>query len=350
MKDTKTGAQIRAERLYRVEEGDFVYNRLFAWKGSFAVATAENAGCYVSNEFPCFHVELAKLDPKYLWFYFKRESAWNETLGLSYGATPTSRNRLKEANLLSMQIPLPPLAEQRRIVARIEALAARAEAARELREQVMAEVEALIHSALRASLKHIDGWDIKPISECSKMSTGKTPPSERDEYYGGQIQWYTPGDLGFHKKLGISPRTLSQLAIDEGKATIYEPGTILLVAIGASLGKVGLAQELCSSNQQITGIKFDPGIVPEYGFWWIRRLYDDLRAKASQATLPIINQRKIGTLEIVIPPLPEQHRIVAHLDALQAKITAVQQHQAATQVRLEALLPSILDRAFKGEL
>ena len=115
-KDTKAGSLIRAEYLYRVEEGDFVYNRLFAWKGSFAVATAENAGCYVSNEFPCFHVELARLDPQYLWFYFRREAAWNEALGLSYGATPTSRNRLKQANLLSLQIPLPPLAEQRRIV------------------------------------------------------------------------------------------------------------------------------------------------------------------------------------------------------------------------------------------
>src|SRR5262249_39985 len=51
-KDVKTGAEIQARTLYRVERGHFVYNRLFAWKGSFAIATAENHGCYVSNEFP----------------------------------------------------------------------------------------------------------------------------------------------------------------------------------------------------------------------------------------------------------------------------------------------------------
>src|SRR6266851_7849216 len=61
-KDILTGAGIQAPRVYRVEEGDFVYNRLFGWKGSFALATLENHGCYVSNEFPCFRVNPDKAD------------------------------------------------------------------------------------------------------------------------------------------------------------------------------------------------------------------------------------------------------------------------------------------------
>src|SRR5690348_9975150 len=114
VKDTLPGSQIRADKVFRVEEGDFVYNRLFAWKGSFAVATAANAGCYVSNEFPCFVVNPDKADANFLWRYFSRVSAWEEALGLSTGGTPTSRNRLKEEKFLAMEIPLPPLIEQRR--------------------------------------------------------------------------------------------------------------------------------------------------------------------------------------------------------------------------------------------
>lgn len=53
---------------------------------------------------------------------------------------------------------------------------------------------------------------------------------------------------------------------------------------------------------------------------------------------------------MVKPPLIEQHRIVAYLNSLQAKIKAVKQHQVTTAAALDALLPSILDRAFKGEL
>ena len=99
-KDIKSGSQIQAKNLYRAEQGDFVYNRLFAWKGSFAVASEENHGCYVSNEFPCFLVNQNRIDSRYLWRYFSRAGIWEEAFGLSTGGTPTSRNRLKEDKLL----------------------------------------------------------------------------------------------------------------------------------------------------------------------------------------------------------------------------------------------------------
>jgi hypothetical protein len=54
IKDIKSGSAIQAKQLFSVQKGDFVYNRLFAWKGSFALAGEDVDGCYVSNEFPCF--------------------------------------------------------------------------------------------------------------------------------------------------------------------------------------------------------------------------------------------------------------------------------------------------------
>ncbi len=85
------------------------------------MAVDENDGCIlVSNEFPSFAIDNDILYFKYLWKLFSLDSIWDEALGLSTGGTPTSRNRLKEEKLLAMNIPLPPLEEQRRIVARIE--------------------------------------------------------------------------------------------------------------------------------------------------------------------------------------------------------------------------------------
>ena len=182
------------------------------------------------------------------------------------------------------------------------------------------------------------------------MTTGTTPPSNRSDYYGGPIQWYTPGDLEYQQRLGASSRTLSEVALAERKARMFERGTVLLVAIGGSLGKVALTHERCSANQQITGIKFSAEVLPEYGFWWMRRLGKDLMAAAPQATLPIINQERIAAFEISVPPLAEQRRIVADLDALQAHVDALKKLQAETAAELDTLLPSILDKAFKGEL
>jgi len=133
-KDTKAGSEIQAATLYRVLQGDFVYNRLFAWKGSFALATAENSGCYVSNEFPVFTVREDRLVPQFLALYLTREASWNEALGLSSGGTPTSRNRLKEEKFLAMKIPLPAVEEQRKIAARFTGLTAKIQEAANLTE------------------------------------------------------------------------------------------------------------------------------------------------------------------------------------------------------------------------
>ncbi len=147
-KAEKTGAEIQANTLFEVNTGDFIYNRLFAWKGSFAVASEEHNGCFVSNEFPCFEADHDRLDPRFLWLFFSRQKAWSEALGLSSGSTPTSRNRLKEDQFQRMVIPLPPLPEQRRIVARIEELAAKIEEAHRLRRQSEGSAQALLRSTL----------------------------------------------------------------------------------------------------------------------------------------------------------------------------------------------------------
>jgi len=66
--------------------------------------------------------------------------------------------------------------------------------------------------------------------------------------------------------------------------------------------------------------------------------------------MPKISQSKPEALPVPIPPLPEQRRIVAELDTLQAEIEALKLLQAETAAELDALLPAVLERAFKGEL
>jgi type I restriction enzyme S subunit len=123
LKETKLGSEIQAKTLYRVEQGDFVYNRLFAWKGSFAIASAAVHGCHVSNEFLCFGIiDQQRVLPDYLHAYFSRESTWDEVKTLSTGSTPTSRNRLKESRFLGLRLPLPSPDEQKRFVSLIAEL------------------------------------------------------------------------------------------------------------------------------------------------------------------------------------------------------------------------------------
>ncbi|MHB8438499.1 MAG: HsdM family class I SAM-dependent methyltransferase [Acidimicrobiales bacterium] len=107
VKHVKSGAEIKAEKLFRVQQGDFVYNRLFAWKGSFAEVREDVAECVVSGEFPTFEITDSRVRPGFLWAYFAQPKLWDFIESLSTGTTSTSRLRLKEARFLRFEVPLP---------------------------------------------------------------------------------------------------------------------------------------------------------------------------------------------------------------------------------------------------
>src|SRR5690606_2739317 len=99
VREEKRGAEIKAGKLFRVESGDLIYNRLFAWKGSFALLGSSFSGCYVSGEFPVFrpkaHVDYADDELlRYLYYAFSSPTFWTAVERLSTGSTTTSRLRL----------------------------------------------------------------------------------------------------------------------------------------------------------------------------------------------------------------------------------------------------------------
>lgn len=341
------GTTLKMKRHQIAKAGQVILSEIWGKKGAISFVPIDGDGALCTSHFFLFDVRCDKIDPKWLQAIFSANYLQGQLDAEAKGTTGYAAVRPK--HLLAAKIPLPPLSEQKRIVARLEELAEKIEEARGLRQQTVAEEESLIVSCL-LHLTTQAHWEQKHIADCSEMSTGTTPPSERSDYFGGPLQWYTPGDLNGQRQLGRSSRTLSEAAIRDKKTRLFVAGTVLLVAIGGSLGKVGLAHERCSANQQITGIKFNAEIQPEFGFWWMRRLSKDLMDAAPQATLPIINQTRIGQFQIVIPPLSEQRRIVAYLDGLQAKVDALKRLQYETAAELNAMLPSVMDKAFKGEL
>jgi type I restriction enzyme S subunit len=402
-KHSKPGSQIRAKYVYRVEQGDFVYNRLFAWKGSFAIATQENDGCHVSNEFPCFVIDRERLDGQYLWYYFSRASAWNEALGLSSGGTPTSRNRLKEARLLAMHIPLPPLAEQRRIVARIEELAAKVEAAQALRQQAVEEADALWLSALDTAFRpDAVPTDVKEdasilLARQAKVHAktfnpryNRAHPGRPSIYPKGLYQlpptwvWTDFGTVLTHLVdcvndtpdfadsptglLGLKSTNVRPYELDLSQRWYVTPedfngwnrreaplaGDIILTR-EAPMGKACILPEgvrVCLTQRLLLLRTDETFVAAKYVLHYINspHFQNQVLDVCRGLTTPHIRVKDAPRIRMPLAPRREQRRIVNCLDRLQAKVEGVKDHQAATAAALDALLPSILDRAFKGEL
>src|SRR3990172_4311239 len=179
-KDHTYGRDIKAPKVYRVEEGDFVYNRLFAWKGSFGTVSPKDSGKYVSNEFPCFTIDSQRLDPYFLWYYFSRRSIWSYIKTKSSGTSRTSRLRFKQTDFLKIQILLPPFEEQKYIVSVLDTFANRIKLATSKISESLKEAKVLrIASAMKVfeELAKI-GCPNSNLDDVADIIMGQSPPGK----------------------------------------------------------------------------------------------------------------------------------------------------------------------------
>jgi type I restriction enzyme, S subunit len=120
VREERDGSQIKG-KCYPLQPGLLVYNRLFAWKQSFAMVTPQFEGVVVSNEFPQFEVDEKLARTEFVTLICASAKFAEVALMRSTGSTTVSRNRLREIDFLDLEIPLPPLPEQDRIVVQHEA-------------------------------------------------------------------------------------------------------------------------------------------------------------------------------------------------------------------------------------
>jgi type I restriction enzyme M protein len=151
-RETVTQETSKATTFYKVEQGQFIYNRLFAGKGSFATVDPELKDAYVSNEFPLFETNAEELRVDYLKLYFQQRSVWDYVEAVSTGTTK-SRNRWKEEQFLAHRIPLPPLHVQENIVRSVEVIDAQVSALEKEAEALRAVRGALLSGLLDRTIE-----------------------------------------------------------------------------------------------------------------------------------------------------------------------------------------------------
>jgi|GEM_PF-483754 len=147
-----------------------------------------------------------------------------------------------------------------------------------------------------------------------EIQTGKTPPMSNPEYYSSNdIEWIKPSDIGFEKYITASD-WISNKAVKENKATIYKPNTVLIICIGGGIGRLGIVDKICSSNQQITGILFKNEVLAEFVYYFFLSRYKIFEENSSKSTLPIINQKGLGNLDFTCPNISMQKEVVRFLE------------------------------------
>jgi type I restriction enzyme S subunit len=240
------------------------------------------------------------------------------------------------------------LEEQRRIVARIEELAAKIEEARGLRRKGVEEAELLFPSALESLFErnNVD-WRYEKLAEngLATVVAGQHIMAEEYNLSGDGIPYLTgPADFG-DRVAEIKRWTLTP------KSTAL-PGDILLTVKGAGVGKINFAPDIeVAIGRQLMAIRPNPSrLLCEFIYFFLEHKFEHFRSIATATTVPGFKKSDVEELYIPVVDLAEQRDIVDYLDSLQIRIDFLRKIQSETSTELDALLPSILDKAFKGEL
>jgi type I restriction enzyme S subunit len=349
------GSQTKYAQLFRTEAGDIIVNKIWARNGSVAVVSPALAGCFGSGEFPMFTPKTDRLESLWVHWLTKTRNFWEQCDEKSRGTS--GQNRIKPEQFLKIEIPLPPLSEQRRIVARIEELAAQIQEAKELRKQAEEKTEALFVNQIGKIFTQLS-------NTCSPRHFGSFSPHVTSgprnwakHYEQTGLRFYRAQDIGSNGHiLNDSKVFITPPPGDQGRTAKLHDGDLMIVITGATVGRVsvyrqGLEPGFVSQHVAICRLPQDE-IISEFALWGLRGPMGQTQLLGQRygQGKPGLNLTNIRALSLPVPPLLEQRRIVAELDALQAEVDALKRLQTETTAELDALLPAVLDRAFKGEL
>jgi restriction endonuclease S subunit len=314
-------AELKTDRLYKVRAGQFVYNRLFAGNGSFAVVPPSADGLLVSNEFPVFDVDTSILMPEYLLRWFSLPATWEMVAGESTGSTQ-SRSRWKEQQLLAVKVPAPDLPAQRRIVDLLSA-------ADRVVEAVTAE-----HRAAQSLQEHLLLGGMRSLAEAPDGNTGLRPlRTVATIQYGKGVRSgdRTPCGFPYVASAGAIGFTSDPLVAHD----------VVVVGRKGNVGSVQVVRGGCTPSDTTVYLTPDTNLVLlEYLALALKAA--GLGSMEQSSAVPGLSATRLADVEMLVPPLSAQRRIVDLISSADKSVEALEARRSEALLMRDQLLPGLL--------
>lgn len=310
-----------------VHKGDFVIS-LRSFQGGFEYSLYEGV---CSPAYQVFYPTSPICDTYYR-YLFKSQSFISKMNNLTVGIR--EGKNIQYVDFANSQIPVPPLAEQERIAAFLDAECAEIDAVLEKTRASIEEYKKLKQAVItQAVTKGIRGdrpmkdsgiewigeipaeWKVNLIKNVATTGSGGTPESGNPSLYDGDINWICSYDLK-ERPITKSERRLTQLGADSIAGNVQLKGSVLVAMYGGSgtIGNSGILECEAKTNQAICSIKFNNGYITDYfGFYYILsiRKYWMIFAVGTRKD-PNISQDIVRKMPCILPPIAEQEEIVAY--------------------------------------
>jgi len=357
IRDVVPGAMIKTKRQQACRAGEFLVAEIDAKVGGFGIVPESLDDGIVSSHYFLYEIDESKLERGFLGFFIRTHTFRDQVEAQG----STNYAAIRPADVLGYQIPLPPLAEQRRVVAQIEGLVAQIDEARSLRRQAMREVEALVCSARSDLFGGIVRTDWIPLSHyVAEIENGKSPategrPASSDEWAVLKVGAVSSGffDERENKALPVSFAPLLRFEVKPGDFIMCRANTAELVGACAVVSNTRPKLMLSDKIFRLL-FRNDNNLDHSYLDQLLKSpvLREQIIAGASGTSPTMKNISKEKVLNLRLPPhsFPQQRKIAESLGGIHEQVTALKNLQFDSMAELDALLPSILDRAYSGLL
>jgi len=252
---------------------------------------------------------------------------------------------------LQINFPEDPI-EQNRIVTLLDEAFANIATAKANAEKNLQNARELFESYLDASLgQRNESWTEKALQDIGSTQTGSTPKTSDQANYGNAFPFIKPGDFAPDGTLDYENDGLS--AQGAANARKVSANSVLMVCIGATIGKCGYADREITTNQQINAFTPNAGVDKKFIYYQMltKRFQDRVIHASGQATLPIINKSKWSALTVFLPTtLGEQEAIAQKLDAVREETQRLESISRQKLTVLDDLKKTLLHQAFSGQL
>ena len=286
--------------------------------------------CVVPNDFQIGnvnqHVCIIRINnqnnPRFIQPVFASEKGQNLFTSLQTGS---GREGLNFQSIKGISLFYPCPSEQTKIATFLSAVDDKLQALKKkkslLEEYKKGVMQKLFSQELR--FKDEDGeefpeWEEKKLGEVCDIVGGGTPETNKEEYWNGNIQWFTPTEIK-SDYVSISIRKITEFGLQKSSAKKLPIGTILLTT-RATIGEVAIALEECTTNQGFQSLIVKKGYNNIFIFNWIKNNKQELTARANGSTFSEISKSEIERILISIPSFSEQTLIANFLSAIDEKI------------------------------
>ena len=186
------------------------------------------------------------------------------------------------------------------------------------------------------------GWGWSRLGDLGDWGAGSTPERKNPAYYGGDMNWFKSGELKYNEHLTSSEETVTSEALERCSLRICHPGDVLIAMYGATIGMLAILENDATTNQAVCACTCHTGLFNRFLFLILRAWGPRFNEQGAGGAQPNISKVKIINTITPLPPLAEQHRIVAKVDELMALCDQLEQQQIESSDTHQTLVKTLL--------